>query len=103
MRRRFRRQRKLRITLAEKIEKKPVPTEKKENKSVKKTERKEPNFVQRYYRETSGELRKVTWPSREEAYNMTILVLIVLIAMAILLGIFVDSIAHRFVLFMVSL
>jgi preprotein translocase subunit SecE len=89
--------------LAEKIEKKTVLTEKKENKPVKKTERKEPNFVQRYYRETVGELRKVTWPSREEAINMTGLVLIVLIAMALLLGIIVDGFAHELVLLLVSL
>jgi preprotein translocase subunit SecE len=103
MRRRFRRQRKLRITLAEKNEKKAELTEKKENKPVKKTERKEPNFVQRYFRETSGELRKVTWPSREEATNMTILVLIVLVVMSLLLGVLVDGFAQELVRFFVNL
>jgi preprotein translocase SecE subunit len=48
-------------------------------------------------------LRKVTWPSREEAINMTGLVLVVLIAMALLLGIIVDGFAHELVLLLVSL
>ena len=44
------------------------------------------NGIVRFYRETIGELRKVSWPTREEAYNLTFIVIIVLIAMAILLG-----------------
>lgn len=46
----------------------------------------QPNTVSRFYRETVGELRKVSWPTREEATNLTIIVVIVLIAMATLLG-----------------
>ena len=46
----------------------------------------QPNPIARFYRETIGELKKVSWPTREEALNLTILVIIVLIAMAILLG-----------------
>jgi len=45
------------------------------------------NVIARFYRETMGELRKVSWPTREEAMNLTMIVLIVLIAMAALLGI----------------
>ena len=45
------------------------------------------NAIARFYRETVGELRKVSWPTREEAINLTVIVLIVLIIMAILLGI----------------
>jgi preprotein translocase subunit SecE len=44
------------------------------------------NAVARFYRETVGELRKVSWPTRAEATNLTIIVIIVLICMAILLG-----------------
>ena len=44
------------------------------------------NGIARFYRETIGELRKVSWPTREEALNLTVLVIIVLIAMALLLG-----------------
>ena len=44
------------------------------------------NGIARFYRETIGELRKVSWPTREEALNLTMLVIVVLIVMAILLG-----------------
>ena len=44
------------------------------------------NAIVRFYRETIGELRKVSWPTREEALNLTMIVLIVLVAMALLLG-----------------
>lgn len=37
-------------------------------------------------RETIGELRKVSWPSREEALGLTWVVILVMIAMAIFLG-----------------
>ncbi len=47
---------------------------------------KEPNAVVRYYRETVGELRKVVWPTREEALRLTYIVLIVITTMAAILG-----------------
>ncbi len=47
---------------------------------------KEPNAVVRYYRETVGELRKVVWPTREEAFRLTWIVLVVITVMAIVLG-----------------
>jgi len=43
--------------------------------------------IQRFWRETVGELRKVTWPTQPEAWKMTRLVLIVMIVMAVILGI----------------
>ena len=46
----------------------------------------QPNAIARFYRETLGEIRKVSWPTREEAIHLTIIVLIVLVAMALLLG-----------------
>ena len=49
---------------------------------------KEPNALVRYYRETVGELRKVVWPTREEAFRLTGVVLTVIIVMAIILGAF---------------
>jgi preprotein translocase subunit SecE len=52
----------------------------------KSTGRKQPNAIQRYFRETVGELRKVTWPTRREAINLTIVVLIVTFTMSIFLG-----------------
>lgn len=42
--------------------------------------------IQRFWRETVGELRKVTWPTPEEAWKMTRLVMIVMILMALILG-----------------
>jgi preprotein translocase subunit SecE len=47
---------------------------------------KEPNAVVRYYRETVGELKKVVWPTREEAIRLTWIVLVVITIMAIILG-----------------
>lgn len=55
-------------------------------KTEKKVIRKQPNRLQRYLRETIGELRKVSWPTRQEATNLTIVVLIVIIAMSTFLG-----------------
>ncbi|MBN1488118.1 MAG: preprotein translocase subunit SecE [Anaerolineae bacterium] len=40
----------------------------------------------RYFRETRAELRKVRWPTRDDAITMTQLVLAVTFAMAIFLG-----------------
>lgn len=44
------------------------------------------NFLIRYFRETRAELRKVHWPSQEEARTLTLVVLAVTVGMAILLG-----------------
>lgn len=44
------------------------------------------NAIQRYISETTGELRKVNWPTRKEAVNLTIVVVIVVIGMSIFLG-----------------
>lgn len=48
--------------------------------------RRQPNAVQRYYRETVGELRKVAWPTRREATNLTLIVVVVIVAMVLILG-----------------
>jgi preprotein translocase subunit SecE len=47
---------------------------------------KRPNAIARFYRETMGELRKVNWPTRQEAWHLTKIVLAVLVVMAIYLG-----------------
>ena len=49
---------------------------------------KEPNAIIRYYRETVGELKKVVWPTRQEAFQLTTIVLIVIVVMATVLGSF---------------
>jgi preprotein translocase subunit SecE len=42
--------------------------------------------IQEFFRETIGELRKVSWPSRAEAIRLTQIVIIVIAIMAIILG-----------------
>lgn len=42
--------------------------------------------VARYLRDTRAELRKVTWPSREEAWNLTLIVLGASMGMSLILG-----------------
>jgi preprotein translocase subunit SecE len=48
---------------------------------------KKPNAIQSFFRETTGELRKVSWPTWPEARQLTLLVLAVMIVMGIILGI----------------
>ena len=43
------------------------------------------NSLSRYIRETRGELRKVTWPTREEAWRLTAIVLGVTAVFAVFL------------------
>ena len=47
--------------------------------------RKSENAIQRYFRETTGELRKVSWPTWPEARRLTYLVLLVMVIMGIFL------------------
>lgn len=47
---------------------------------------KKSNPVQSYFRETVGELRKVSWPTRREALQLTGLVIVVMIVVGIILG-----------------
>jgi preprotein translocase subunit SecE len=53
----------------------------------KKTEKKkEENAIIRYLRETWFELRKVSWPTRSEAINLTIIVVSVTTFLSLVLG-----------------
>lgn len=61
----------------EKDEKKPKKEKKVEKKGTPTT-----NPVARYLRETRGELRKVTWPTRPESYRLTAIVMAVSALMA---------------------
>ena len=63
---------------------------------------KEPNALVRYYRETVGELKKVVWPTREEAVRLTSIVLLVIFVMAAVLGSF-DYLFSQLVRFLISL
>jgi preprotein translocase subunit SecE len=42
--------------------------------------------VQRFFQETIGELRKVSWPTRQEAIHLTEIVIVVIFLMAAILG-----------------
>jgi preprotein translocase subunit SecE len=44
------------------------------------------NTIQRYFNETAGELRKVSWPSWPEARQLTILVIVVMVVIGLFLG-----------------
>ncbi len=62
------------------------------------SEKRENRIVQ-YFKETRAELRKVTWPTRQEALNLTGIVLAVTIFMAALLGLLDFLFAKLFALF----
>ena len=52
-----------------------------------KSRKKKPNAIQSFYRETTGELRKVSWPTWNEARQLTLLVIVVMVFVGIILGI----------------
>jgi preprotein translocase subunit SecE len=60
-----------------------------------KKDSKKQNAIRRFTRETVGELRKVSWPTRQEAWQLTQIVLVVLFIMSVFLGIIVDGIAQE--------
>ena len=53
----------------------------------KRVARRRQNAIQRFFRETIGELRKVSWPTRREAVNLTRIVLIVIAVLGAFFGI----------------
>jgi preprotein translocase subunit SecE len=67
-------------------------------KEEKMVARRQPNFIQRYFRETVGELKKVNWPTRKEAVNLTIVVLIVTASTSLFLGLMDFLFTQLFVL-----
>ena len=68
---------------------------------AKKVKKKE-NAVQRYIRETTGELRKVSWPTWAEAQRLTLLVLLVMVFVGIFLA-GVVSLAHNLLTMILTL
>lgn len=50
--------------------------------------KKQPNRVVRYFQESNAELRKVSWPTRQEARQLTILVVAVVVVSSLVLGAF---------------
>ena len=60
------------------------------------------NAIQRYFGETSGELRKVSWPTWPEARQLTILVIIVMVVVGLFLW-GVDAISNLFLNFILGI
>lgn len=47
---------------------------------------KKPNAIQAFFRETVGELRRVSWPTWPEVWQLTLIVLAVMFVMGVILG-----------------
>lgn len=73
----------------------------KAKKSDKRVARKQPNAIRKYLNETIGELRKVSWPTRKEATNLTLVVIVVTVVMSMLLGL-LDFIYSKFFALLLS-
>lgn len=59
---------------------------KKQTRRQPKKSTKQPTGLRRWYRDTMGELRKVSWPTPREARSLTVIVVIVMVLMATVLG-----------------
>ncbi len=64
--------------------------------------RKQPNAIARFGRETVAELRKVTWPTRQEATQLTLIVLVVVALTSAFLGT-LDFLFSRVVAWIIAL
>jgi preprotein translocase subunit SecE len=53
----------------------------------KEIEVRKPSRIQQFFRETVGELKKVSWPTRQEAWKLTQIVLAVVFIVGAILGI----------------
>jgi preprotein translocase subunit SecE len=69
---------------------------------AKSASRKKQNFIARYLRETMGELRKVNWPTRRQATQLTLIVLVVIGFTSIFLGA-MDLLFSRLFAFLITL
>jgi preprotein translocase subunit SecE len=58
--------------------------------------------IRKMLRETVGELRKVSWPTTQETFHLTRVVVIVILAMGAVLG-FLDIIFGQFFALLLSL
>ena len=64
----------------------------------KRVARKQPGRIRRFWKETTGELRKVSWPTRREAIALTRIVILVILTVGPLLFGFVYMFAQLFAL-----
>ena len=69
--------------------------------AAKKKKSSQTNSVSRYLRETRGEIKKVTWPTREESWRLTAIVIGVSIAFALFLWVF-DTVFSNSLQFVIS-
>ena len=57
--------------------------------------------ITRWWRETIGELRKVSWPTPQEAWRLTKVVAVVMLAMSAILGL-LDFVFTRLIALILS-
>ncbi len=67
----------------------------------KKSEVKKPSGISRWWRETTGEIRKVSWPTSQEAWRLTKVVIVVMFIMSAILG-FLDFVFSRVIALILS-
>ncbi len=66
-----------------------------------KEQKQQQNAVVRYLKEVRSEMSKVIWPTREQAINLTSIVLTVMIAMGLFLGL-IDYIFGQMIQLLIS-
>ena len=62
---------------------------------------KKPNAIRKWYKETIGELRKVSWPTPQEAWRLTVIVIMTMIATSFALGL-LDWVFSRLIALLVA-
>lgn len=72
-------------SLIDRLKSAPKAAAKAADKDHDKQPRKE-NAIARWYRETVGELRKVSWPTIPDTRRLTTIVLVVMLLMSVVLG-----------------
>jgi preprotein translocase subunit SecE len=65
---------------------KPAPSRRASNQEKPNFFIKTYNAIRKYFQETIGELRKVHWPTRDEALFLTKIVVVVIVIMSVILG-----------------
>jgi preprotein translocase subunit SecE len=62
---------------------------------------KKPNAIRKWYKETIGELRKVTWPTPQDAWRLTVIVIVTMMATSFALGL-LDWVFSRLIALLVA-
>jgi len=70
-------------------------------RSIQVADDQKPNAITRYFRETTGELRKVNWPTWPEARQLSLIVIAVMIVMGLYLSL-VDVIGEALIKLAIS-